>query len=191
MSRLVLNISLISLLLFGCKREAVKPAPERSEEGTYFSVRDFAKDQFRTYWGQPFTLQKIAVLDGKRDSSLVNADKIEWPEIMKTFFAADISDPKFDGKYAFSMFDDDATVSRTYYYEALEPDLFTRKLQIMSDPFTDKIKSIYIETEKNGRFGKKAQKLYYSPVKVIQIQEFESSLLGSDRNLRVEYRFVY
>jgi hypothetical protein len=53
------------------------------------------------------------------------------------------------------------------------------------------IKSIYIETASNGRMGERSQKLYYKPIKIIQIQEFESSALGKDINSRVEYRFMY
>ena len=69
----------------------------------------------------------------------------------------------------------------------MEPELFTRNMQITADQVTNKVKSIYIETNKDGR----VQKLYYAPIRLIQIQEFESSLLGGERNLRLEYRFLY
>lgn len=84
------------------------------------------------------------------------------------------------------MFDDNATVSRTYFYEAKNKKLLTKNLHIVTDPFNNKIKSIYIETEKNG----KVQKLYYIPLKLIQIQEYESSFLGKDKNLVVKYHFL-
>jgi len=153
---------------------------------SYFSVTQFANDQFRTFWGQPFTLQKFVTENGKTDSSLVSAYELDWAAALKPFFDADISDPRLVGKYNFSEVKDDATVSKTYFYEAKEKELFVRTLQIVTDPFTDKIKAIFIETEKSGR----TQKLYYKPIKVIQIQEYESSFLGKDKNLRIEYRFL-
>lgn len=163
------------------------PAPK----GSYFSIRQFTQDQFHTFGAQPFTIEKKVTLNGKTDSSLVSVLALDWPSILKTFFQSDISDPKFLGQYNFSVFDDDATTSRTYYYEAKTDGLFTRSLQIVTDPFTDKVKSIYIETAKNGRFSQKTQKLFYIPIKTIQIQEFESSFMSEDKNLRIEYRFLY
>src|SRR5690606_17655018 len=116
---------------------------------TYFSVTQFASDQFQTYWGQPFTLEKTVILNGKKDSSLIAASKVDWAKALKPFFDADIGKPEFIGKYDFSVIDDDATVSRTYFYEAENESLFTRTLQIITDPFTNKVKSLFIETEKN------------------------------------------
>jgi hypothetical protein len=173
-----------------CDKEDKKSAAP-TDQGTYFSIRQFAKDQLDTYWGQPFTLQKIETINGKKDSALISTYKMDWASVLKTFFESDISDPKYLGKYTFSTFDDKSTDSRTYYYEANEPDLFTRSLQIITDPYNNVIKSIYIETAANGRMGERSQKLYYRPIKVIQIQEFESSAIGKDKRSIVEYRFLY
>jgi len=177
---------IVCCLFCGCKKEKHKHIVDVSG-GSYFSITQFANDQFRTFWEQPFTLEKIAIENGKKDSSLVSAFELDWAKALKPFFKADISDPKFIGQYNFSEIKDDATVSKTYFYEAKNKDLFVRTLQIITDPFTDKIKSIFIETEKDG----KTQKLYYKPVKLIQIQEYESSFFGKDKNLRIEYRFLY
>ena len=185
-----LLLALIATSGSGCSKTE-KKANIPVEGGTYFSIRQFAKDQLDAYWGQPFTLQRIETVNGETDSAYISTYKMDWASVLKTFFESDISDPKYLGKYRFSMFDDDATDSRTYYYEAIEEDLFTRSLQIITNPYNDMIKSIYIETASNGRMGQRSQKLYYSPVKVIQIQEFESSALGKDKNSRIEYRFMY
>ena len=194
MSRSLFIVSLsFFTLLFSCKQSAKHSEQKGNadtlalDQGTYFSIREFAADQFRTYWGQPFTLEKIVIENGEKDSSLVPVSKIDWAKALKPFFDADIADAKFLNQYSFTELNDDATVSKTYYYEAKNEKLFTRNLQIVTDPFTGKIKSIFIETEKNG----KTQKLYYKPVKLIQIQEYESSFLGKDKNIRIEYRFLY
>jgi len=179
------------LFTTACHKREKKALKQEISNGAYFSVKQFAQDQFRTFWGQPFTLERIKIENEQKDSSLIAVNRADWPEILKPFFDADISGKELQGKYNFSVLDDDATVSKTYFYEAKDKKLFTRNLQIATDPFTGKIKSIFIETAKDGSFGEKRQKLYYKPVKIIQIQEFESSLMGKDRNSRTEYRFLY
>jgi hypothetical protein len=186
----ILFLAFAALFLFSCQK-AKKNESVKATDGGYFSVTMFAKDQVNTYWGQPFTLEKIEVINGKRDSSIVSAFKLDWASVLKPFFQSDISDPRFADKYNFSSFHDNTTSSTTYFYEAKENDLFTRNLQVVTDAYSNKIKSIYIETAENGRFSSKAQKLFYSPIKVIQIQEFQSSLIGKDKNIRTEYRFLY
>lgn len=188
--RYFLLLFAIPALLTACEKQEKKANP-LEEGGTYFSIRQFAKDQLDTYWGQPFTLQKVRTVNGITDSALISTYKMDWAEVLKTFFESDISDPKYLGKYTFSTFEDQATDSRTYYYEANDKDLFTRSLQINTDPYNNMIKSIYIETASNGRMGQRSQKLYYKPIKVIQIQEFESSAIGKDKKSIIEYRFLY
>ncbi len=186
-------VSLLLMLTFSACQNAAdeaQPAPDPSA-GTYFSVVQFAKDQFDTYLGQPFTLQKFTVLNNKTDSTMISAQLVDWASIVKLFAKADISDPRYLGQYNFSILNDDATDSRIFYYEAANPDLFTRSLQIVTDPVNNKIKSIYVETAEEGRFGSKQQKLYYAPVKVLQIQERETAAIGPDKDLRIEYRFLY
>lgn len=160
--------------------------PAISNEPTNFSLYQFAQDQFHSFWGQPLTLVKKVTLNGKVDSSIVSVFKMNWDGVLGTFFNADISDPKYKDKYKLSVLIDDVTDSRTYYYEAKEKELFTRSLQVVTDPLTNRVKSIYIETEKNG----KTAKLYYSPIKSIQIQEFESSFMGGKKDLKIEYQFL-
>jgi hypothetical protein len=189
LSRL-LFITFSALFLLSCQK-AKKKDDIKAIDGGYFSVTMFAKDQVKTYWGQPFTLEKIEVVNGKRDSSIVSAFKLDWASVLKPFFESDISDQRFAEKYNFSTFHDNSTSSTTYFYEAKEKGLFTQNLQVITDAYSNKIKSIYVETAENGHFSSRAQKLFYSPIKVIQIQEFQSSLVGKDKNSRIEYRFLY
>jgi hypothetical protein len=178
-----------TLLLFlfsflSCKKKEAKTPP--TTNGTYFSIVQFARDQFTSFWGQPYSFRKVVTLNGKTDSTFASVNNMDWNAVLKPFFSSDISDKKYLDQYNFSMFQDDATETRNFYYEAKNQKLFTRKLHIMADMFTDKITSIYIETEKNG----KVQKLFYAPLKLIQIQEYESSFLGENKDLKVEYYFM-
>ncbi len=192
-SRFFLLLGLTICCTTGCKKKAETETAqvENGENGTYFSIIQFAKDQVDTYWGQPFTLYQFTTQNGRTDSTVVSAFALDWAGIFSIFFKTDISDKKYLNKYSFSSFDDRVTVSRTYYYEAIDKDLYTKKLQIITDMFSSKIKSIYIETSEKGSFSEKTQKLYYVPIKLIQIQQFESAFIGKDKNLRTEYRFLY
>lgn len=176
----------ILIAIAACKKPENKTVSVDTSGATYFSITQFAADQFNTFGGQPYSLQKVVTLNGKRDSTLESALTMDWASVLKPFLESDISDKKYLDQYHFSMFEDNITDTRNFFYEAKDPKLFTKKLQISSNAENNKIQSIYIETEKNG----KVQKLFYKPVKLIQIQEFETSFLGKDKDLRVEYIFM-
>lgn len=180
---------LFSVLLLQCKKtEEKKVLPPSAENGTYFSIRQYTRDHFDTYWGQPFSFERVKTVNGERkDSSMVTTLNMDWKEVLEPFFKSDISDAKFLDKYEFSVLDDDISVTKTYYYEAKDEKLFTRKLQINTDPFTQKIKSLYIETKDDDG---KQQKLFYSPLRVIQIQEYKPAMIGKGEDTRIEYRFL-
>ncbi|RYE23765.1 MAG: hypothetical protein EOP51_09500 [Sphingobacteriales bacterium] len=183
---------ILAICFISCKPSATKPeeATATEEDGTYFSIKQFTQDQWNLYHGQPFGLQKFVYLNGKVDSAYVSAYDLDWAPIFRVFFATDISDKKFLGKYDFSKFADDATMTHNFYYEANDPNMFTRKLQISANDENGKVKSIYIETQKKGRWSGRSQKLFYMPRKVISIQEYEKTGPGTVKELRVEYRFL-
>lgn len=192
MSLRSLTLFIALFLVSSCKKTESQEnvAPAKKEGGTYFSIRQFFKDQYDTYHQQPFGFVKIVYLNGKVDSSLANVNTIEWGPVLKAFFDTDISDPKFLDQYDFTMFEDNATDTRNFYYEAKNDKLYTRKLQISADVTSSKIRSVYVEAIENSRWHGKTRKLFYMPLKVISIQEFEKSTPGPDKELRVEYRFL-
>jgi hypothetical protein len=166
-----------------------KPKPDTTQ-GTYFSLYGFVQDQWHIYRGQPYVLNKMVTLNGKTDSCLVSALNVEWGQIFKIFFEADISDPKFLDQYDFTMFDENTTETRTFSYQAKDPKLFTQKLQIAADLYNDKIRSIYIETQKNTFWNNQSKKLFYSPAHIIQIQEHDNPLLGRTKDFVIQYKFL-
>jgi hypothetical protein len=183
-------ILLLFPLLVGvtaCKKKT--PAKPDSSQGTYFSIVQFTSDQWKTYSGQPYVLQKTVTLNGQTDTVFLSAYKVNWGEIFKIFFETDISDPKYLDRYDFNMFEENTTQSRIFSYTARDPELFTQKLEITADVFNNKIRNIYIETHKSTFWSQQTKKLFYSPVRVIQIQEHTSPLIGSDKELVIEYKF--
>lgn len=183
-------IALIPVFIFtACHKKEKEQEPvavDSTQSGAYFSIREFALDQWNNFKGSPFTVMKTTTIGDKVDSVIIAADTMEWADIFKTFFESDISAKKFSGHYNFSSFDENMTGTRNYFYEAKDNDLFTRRVILGTDPMNDKIKSVYIETAKGEGDNRVDQKLYYSPLKLIQIQRIEK---GKVKSVTV-YRFM-
>lgn len=163
-----------------------RPLPADS---AYFSIKEFVKDQIILNSGQPISLTRISVLNGEKDSSLTNYMTANWAPVFDAFNESDIAARKFLGQYSFSQFDDESTGTHDFVYTAKNPKLFTRTLQIHIDPYTNKIKSIYIETAKNNFWTNTNKKLLFIPYRIIQIQEAEHYFIGKSKELLVEFQF--
>jgi len=185
-ARLVFTVLL--MFLISCSEK--EPEKDTASEGTYFSIMQFAKDQWDTHKGQPFGIKKTVYLDGAADSTVTNAFELDWAPILKVFFETDISDKKFIGQYNFSAFRGVDEKTNGFYYEAKNPKLYTKKLQITAHDVTGKIQSIYIEAGKSDRMGSKNLKLFYTPLSSITIQEMETSRTGQKKELRVVYEIL-
>lgn len=182
---LVVLLLLPTVLAATACKKSNQEKKEIKVEGTYFSVRQFMSDQFATFRNQPFVFLKVVTDGTQTDSSYVAADTMAWLPVVEAFANADIGDSALVGSYKYSEFDETVTGQHMFLYEAADPELMTRQLMIGADPFTRKISSIYMDVYlPHG----KTQKLYYAPLKMIQIQTFSGK--GSKaRNLRIEYRF--
>ena len=139
--------------------------------------------------GQPYTLERTTVLNGIRDTGIVTINDVPWGSIMKDFLAADIGDPKFLGQYEVSSFVEANTNTDQIVYEATDPRLFTRLFTVALNHETKRPVSIFAETSRGNAWSRREQKLYYAPLKIIQIQEFVASRVGPDKTSRVEYKF--
>ncbi|GAA4470373.1 hypothetical protein GCM10023093_31520 [Nemorincola caseinilytica] len=185
----LLAVLFLFLSVSACKEdetpEGVNPA-----EGSYFSIRQYAQDQWNTFRGEPFLILKtVRVNKGKYDSSYTNSDTLDWGGILQKFFATEISDPSFLGKYKFTQFNDEQDDSHNYFYEALEDDLYTRKLLISVSQETNVAQGIYIEAIDKAPLEERMVKLYYKPMKRIQIQEIVTPLFGEKTHTVTEYEF--
>ena len=190
-NRLLLALALMTIVVAGsCKKKENKESVDASK-GTYFSIKQYELDQWNTWSGEPFLITKTTTVNKKTDSSLTNSDTINWSPIFHTFAETDISDPKFLGRYNVNTFDDPQDGTRNLFYQAKEDedDLFTRKLLITIDLETRHVRGIYVETFKKGISGETVGKLYYQPMKTIQIQTDEKPMLGSKKNTVVEWAF--
>ena len=183
-------LMLACCLLVACKKNQNNIPDGNKVKGSYFSIQQYARDQFKMNKGIPYGFNRIETHNGKKDTVVQNIYTVDWPFIFRKFFETDISDKKFIGHYNFSMFDDSATQTRNYFYEAKEDYLPTRKLMIIADLTSKRVKSIYIEYEKKSLFKFESSKLFYIPKKVIQIQEFNKSLFRDPVETITEYDFM-
>jgi hypothetical protein len=177
--------------------------PYADVKGHYYSIREFTVDQWKTHYGVPFTIIKTVreakgdekkikeIAYAKIDSSYTNSDTINWGNIFDVFFATDISDRKFLGKYTYSEFEDPAEGNMNRYYRANDDDLFTQKFLITTDLKTSSVVGIYIETYKKTVWTEIKQKLYYAPMKTIQIQTDEKPSIGSHKYTVLQYYLQY
>ena len=185
------GLLLVLLAVASCKKKEKAAVDTTDIKGNYFSIKQFALDEWNTFSGEPFLIEKsVRINNGKPDSSMTNSDTISWAPIFKAFFDADISDRKFIGKYTFTQFDDREDETHNFFYQANDEDLFTQKLLITIDDVNSKVKGIYVETYKKTFMSTTVQKLYYSPMKTIQIQNDEKPMLGSKKFTVTEYTFM-
>lgn len=160
-------------------------------KGNYFSIRQYTLDQWNMYYGEPFLILKTVRVDkGKFDSSYTTSDTLNWGNIFREFFATEISDRSYLGKYKFTQFDDEQDETHNFFYEALEEDLYTRKLLIAIDRYSKKVTGIYIEGRQHSIFDDRLVKLYYKPMKRIQIQVTETPMFGEKVHTVTEYEFM-
>lgn len=177
---------------------ACAPAPPSTEDDrprdgsdSYFPLTYYIREQYALYFGEPFMVERILTLNGKRDSSLIRAGDADWAAIVQPFFTADISPKRFVGKYEYSQFDDLATSQRIRSYEAKEPGLRTRQLLVNTDLENDHlVRSVFIATREESFWSTREQKLYYMPGRHISISETTRSRLGPDKDLHAEYRIL-
>jgi len=184
----ILCIGVVAITFSACKK---KLDPYADLKGNYFSINQYALDQWNTFTGEPIMIMKTTrVNSGKADSLLTNSDTLAWAPIFKAFAETDISDRKYLGQYTFTQFDDNQDETHNFYYEANDKDLFTQKLLLSIDQFNNKVKGIYIETIKKDIEGEHTQKLYYAPMKTIQIQTDDSPIIGKKKFTVVQYDFM-
>lgn len=187
--RLILAIWLF-VVFASCKGGADTPTVAEEQE-TYFSIKQFLDDQWKNREGVPYTLLRVASFNGVSDSAFVPLDSTLWHSLRSRFDETDISDPRFFGRYTFNTFEEEALDLINLYYEAIDPELFTRKLNIGIDYFTGRVRSVYVETSKKNAVYEKKGKLLYVPDRLIQVQEYEKSVVSPRKQLNVAYYFEY
>lgn len=190
MLKTFLSLLLLTTIATGCKEDP-PGGKQKGDEGTYFSMRRFAQDQWNNHLGEPILLMKtVRVNEGKIDTSYASSDTLNWGEIFAYFFKAEICDPEYLDRYKFSQFEDDMDDTYNFFYEALEKDLYTRKLLLTTERENMMAKGVYVEAVERSLLEDKVLKLYYKPMKRIQIQVTETPVFGEKKHTVTEYEFM-
>jgi hypothetical protein len=194
-------VALCCLTLFACKEKQKSSSAEEKQPIvveqqvdttiSYFSLKQYFADQWKTRSGNPYTLLRVNTVNGKTDSAYLPMDEALWRSIVAPFEAADISNKKFLGYYKFDSFEDDATQTTHFYYEATSPKLFTRKMDISADIVSNLVRTVYVETQNIQEGRQIFRKLQYVPDKLVQIQEFEKVEGQPEKTSRLVYKFTY
>ena len=192
------------ILLFSSCHETT-PQEQLAKIGiNYFSINQYIYDQWKNFNGHPFAILKTTMVNGKVvDSTYTNSEKMDWVSVIRIFMETDISDPELLGHYKFSQFEDEQDHTVDFFYEAVDDkltltnimdktlELNTRKLLVAANPFTQRIQGIYIETHQHSVFmGDVSQKLYYAPYSTVQIQRYETPVLGRKKSTVIRYYFL-
>lgn len=182
-------IAFAALFLSSCKEKSQLDLLTEVK-GNYFSINQYIIDEWTSHAGEPLGFKKTIKENGKVDSSMTNGDLMDWPSITSVFIATDISDRKNLNKYTFSQFEDETDNTHDFMYVANKPDMYVQKLLLTMDVNTMKVRGIYIETYEKSILKEKSQKLFYSPMRTIQIQESTQPLLGSKTEKVTQYDVI-
>jgi hypothetical protein len=192
----------LCLLLFACKekqksatteQKAAPIVPLKVEDTTqtYFSIRDYLNEQWNLKKDNPYTLLKIVIANGKRDSAFVPFDSANWFAIMKPFYIADIGDKKYLGWYRFDSFEDEAAEEMHIHYEAIAPDTIMRKMDIAANRYSGMVNLVYMETRQKANNEIITRKMTYKRDDFIQVVESEKEEGKPAVQRVIEHRFKY
>lgn len=192
----------LCLTLFACKEKQnsasteekttpVVPLKVEDTSQSYFSIRDYLNEQWNLKKENPYTLLKVVVVDGKKDSSFVPFDSATWFTMTAPFYAADISDKKYLGWYRFDNFRDEEAEEVHLHYEAISPDSTMQKMDIAANQYSGMVNLVYMETRQKSNDVSISRKMQYRRDDIIQIIEFEKAAGKPAVNRRIEYKFKY
>jgi hypothetical protein len=158
---------------------------------THISIVAYLHYQWQMKKEDPYTIMKITIQDGKRDSALIPLDSNLWVTMTTPFYASDISDKKYLGWFRVSTYSEDVTETNHLNYAAVSPDTFTQQVDLAVNPVSNNIKMVYIETARKTEGKTITQKLQYRPDDIIQIVEFVKEKDKPGVTKRIDYKFKY
>lgn len=181
--------TLLLLLSFAACNSDKNKYPKGYEEGDeYFSTVDFFKDQWKSRDNYTYVFAKVTKVNGVvTDSTIVNWSETLFAEIAAPFEKADISDPKFLGKYNIDFIKEE---DNTVMYTANDEDLYTQKIILTFDGENSKVRSLYIETREDGLMNMDKKNLLYLPDNTTQFVEFKKAAMSKSEQIITTYKFL-
>jgi hypothetical protein len=180
---------LMPAFLFGCKETQNYKQAAHIDEMYYRSIKSFFDDQWNTRRENPVVLMRLFTFNGQKDSAVVKLDSALWHSLSAIFSEADLKDSTKWDQYAAQVFTDSQNEITHLYYHTDNPDLFVQNEVLTVDMYTEKAKSIYIETREHKKDFIRTQKLHYIPDHLFRIIEYEKSFVSSEKNSTLEYKY--
>jgi hypothetical protein len=143
-------VSLFMLLIMpGCQSRNAKNGKEssRSDTAKFFATTPFFKSQIQYVDLRSFSIYKITVVDGKKDSvGLTKEDFSKWAAV---FLDKDVSTPEKAPGYKESVFNDLSTRSITLNYSPLDGEATIQNIDVLLEQETSHVKRILIKSVYN------------------------------------------
>ena len=156
----------------------------------YPDLNLIAKDYLLNYEKNPYTFLKISIEKGKKDSSYVKANDINWKEINELFSEANLYNEKYEKQYSITVISDTLNPLMTLIYTGINPQNLVQKLSIIAENFDSKIRSVYWEINDEGFFNSKQKKVLYVVGKTLQIQQYTKNAFEKEKRKIIQYNFL-
>ncbi len=182
-----LYLLFILTFFYACK---TKPIQEGDSMMNYPDMELIYKDYFIPIQNSNNQFLKIEYKENKKDSSVLNANNMDWNYMHSLFTEANLYDKKFDKTYSISIIQDTLDPLMTLIYTSLDKNNLVQKLNIKATVSDNKINSIYWETLKHGFMSKEEKKILYVVDKTIQIQEYNKKPLSDPSKTVIQYNII-
>ena len=152
----VLILIPIAIGIIGCKNKEEKSSSvaeqqqktDSAEVKNYLPVLDFLKSEIQNVDSFYAGMRKITMRNGKTDSTFIGSE--EFHRITNEFVTNDLNKAFLEEHYNESSFMDHSTQSVTFSYEAKNPGLAIRRIDLLTGQTSsgfDKLKSLFIEKQ--------------------------------------------
>jgi hypothetical protein len=156
--RLLVYLFLLSLLS-ACNNE-----PENDDiNKTFFPIEGNIKAELKKLDSLPIAILKYTTKNGVSDTSIF--DKEAFKKVAAELYTPDISSADLKKFYRESVFMDNTINTVTMSYSTTETDPVVRKIEVMIQPETEQVRSIYVEKQE----GQMVRKMIWTPGRNLQI----------------------
>jgi hypothetical protein len=166
------------LLLVSCNNDN-KPSSAKqavADTAKFFPLEGFFKKQVEYVDLRNFSMYRLTVKDGKKDSVAISKDEfIGWSNV---FMEKAFRDPKQKILYKETVFEDLSTGSYTLNYAATGASVPVRNIDILLDHETNQVKRIFIKSLYNRGDTTVEEQANWKADKSFQVNRFLQTMNG-------------
>lgn len=164
----VYSLSLVIFMILTIISCSNKNDFEGDSVSNYPDMAMLLKNNLEPYQQSPYTFMLSTRVNGKKDSSILKAEQVDWKAITEPFLKANLYQKELDGHYKIDIMTDTIYGKSTMLLTSLDPKAITSRLSINARLEDNKILSIYAETRDAGVLNTTEHKLLYVNGKSIQ-----------------------